>query len=71
MEKYKRQDVSPIEKENERDENYKGSNSQIDSERTSDNYHLIYPQGKYIERQVHRYDKQAAFYSHFETQDTL
>ncbi len=49
MEKYKRQDVSPIEKENERDENYIGSNPQIDSEKTSDNYHIIYPQGKYIE----------------------
>lgn len=49
MEKYKRQDVSPIEKENERDENYQGSNPQIDSERTSGNYHIIYPQSKYIE----------------------
>lgn len=49
MEKYKRQDVSPIEKENERDENYQGSNPQIDSERTDGNYHLIYPQGKYME----------------------
>ncbi len=49
MEKYKRQDVSPVEKENERDENYQGSNPQIDCERTSDNYHLIYPQGKYID----------------------
>ena len=49
MEKYKRQDVSPVEKENERDENYQGSNPQIDSERTDGNYHLIYPQGKYIE----------------------
>ncbi len=49
MEKYKRQDVSPIEKENERDKNYIGSNPQIDSERTSENYHIIYPQGKYID----------------------
>ena len=49
MEKYKRQDISPVEKENERDENYQGSNPQIDCERTSDNYHLIYPQGKYID----------------------
>ena len=49
MEKYKRQDVSPIEKENERDENYIGSNPQIDCERTNGNYHLIYPQGKYID----------------------
>ena len=49
MEKYKRQDLSPIDKENERDKNYIGSNPQIDSERTSENYHIIYPQGKYIE----------------------
>ena len=48
MEKYKRQDISPVEKENERDENYQGFNPQIDCERTSDNYHIIYPQGKYI-----------------------
>lgn len=38
----------PVEKESERDGNYQGSNPQIDSERTSDNYHIIYPQGKYI-----------------------
>ena len=49
MEKYKRQDVSPVEKENERDEKYQGNNPQIDSERTSGNYHIFYPQGKYIE----------------------
>ncbi len=49
MEKYKRQDVSPVEKENERDENYQGTNPQIDCERTDGNYHLIYPQGKYID----------------------
>lgn len=49
MEKYKRQDITSIEKENERDENYQGSNPQIDSERTGRNYHIIYPQGKYID----------------------
>lgn len=38
MEKYHKQDVAPIEKENERDENYEASNSQIDSERTKNNY---------------------------------
>ena len=38
MEKYHKQDVAPIEKENERDENYKASNPQIDSERTRNNY---------------------------------
>ena len=49
MEKYKRQDISPVEKENERDENYDATNPQIDSEKTKNNYHIIYPQGKYID----------------------
>ena len=49
MEKYKRQDVSPVEKENERDEKYDATNPQIDSERTKNNYHIISPQGKYID----------------------
>ena len=40
MEKYHKQDVAPIEKENERDENYEASNPQIDSERTRNNYHF-------------------------------
>ena len=38
MEKYHKQDVAPIEKENERDEKYKSDNPQIDSERTKKNY---------------------------------
>lgn len=38
MEKYHKQDVATIEKENERDENYEASNPQIDSERTRNNY---------------------------------
>ena len=38
MEKYHKQDVAPIEKENERDENYEASNPQIASERTRNNY---------------------------------
>ena len=38
MEKYHKQGVVPIEKENERDENYEASNPQIDSERTRNNY---------------------------------
>ena len=38
MEKYHKQDVVPIEKENERDENCEASNPQIDSERTRNNY---------------------------------
>ena len=38
MEKYHKQDVAPIEKENERNENYEATNPQIDSERTRNNY---------------------------------
>lgn len=38
MEKYHKQDVAPIEKENERNENYESSNPQIDCERTRNNY---------------------------------
>ena len=38
MEKYHKQDIAPIEKENERDENYEASNPQIYSERTRNNY---------------------------------
>ena len=38
MEKYHKQDVAPIEKENERDEKYKSDNPQIDSKRTKNNY---------------------------------
>ena len=41
MEKYHKTDIAPIEKENERDENYEAKNPQIDSERTSNNYHLV------------------------------
>lgn len=41
MEKYHKTDIYPVEKENERDENYKASNPQIDSERTKDNYHTF------------------------------
>ena len=49
MEKYKRQDISLIERENERDETYEGPNPQIDRTRTSKNYHVIAPEKKYIE----------------------
>ena len=38
MEKYHKQDVASIEKENERDENYEAANPQIDSGRTRNNY---------------------------------
>ena len=46
MEKYHKQDVAPIEKENERDENYKSDNPQIDSERTRNNYRFTPHFGK-------------------------
>ena len=49
MEKYKRQEVSPVEEENERDESYQATNPNIDSSRTQDNYHIIYPFKSYIE----------------------
>ena len=49
MEKYKRQEVSPVEQENERDETYQASNPQIDSSRTYLNYHIIYPMKRYME----------------------
>ena len=48
MEKYKRQEVSPVEEENERDENYEASNPQIDSSRTNRNYHLVTPPPTYL-----------------------
>jgi len=41
MEKYHKTDICPVEKENERDENYEASNPQIDSKRTKDNYHTF------------------------------
>lgn len=46
MEKYHKQDVAPIEKENERDKNYEASNPQIDSERTKNNYRFTPHFGK-------------------------
>ncbi len=49
MEKYKRQEVSPVEEENERDESYQASNPNIDSSRTMYNYNIIYPDKSYIE----------------------
>lgn len=49
MEKYKRQEVSPVEEENERDESYEASNPQIDSGRTNRNYHLVTPPPTYME----------------------
>jgi len=49
MEKYKRQEVSPVEEENERDETYAASNPRIDKTRTHLNYHLIRPRDGYID----------------------
>lgn len=48
MEKYQRDDIVGIERENERDETYRSkSNPQIDSERTPHNYHFIKPDDTY------------------------
>ncbi len=41
MEKYHKTDICPVEKENERDENYEASNPQIDRERTKDKYNTF------------------------------
>lgn len=52
MKKYnnqKRDNVTPIEKENERDENYNPDNPQIDLTRTAYNYHTVYPKSGYME----------------------
>lgn len=49
MEKYTRQEVTPVEKENERDETYEASNPQINSDRTKNNYHIVSPKGNYME----------------------
>ena len=49
MEKYHKQDIAPIERENERDGNYKSVNPQIDSSKTKDNYHMHSPDGSYTE----------------------
>ena len=49
MEKYKRADVVGIERENERDENYKSTkNPQIDKSRTHLNYHTLPYEKKYL-----------------------
>ena len=49
MEKYHKNDVAPVERENERDENYISDNPQIDRARTKDNYHIIGGYGTYTE----------------------
>ena len=49
MEKYKRADIVGIEKENERDENYKSTrNPQIDKSKTRLNYHTVPHEKKYL-----------------------
>lgn len=49
MEKYKRADIVGIERENERDENYKSTrNPQIDKSRTHLNYHTLPHEKKYL-----------------------
>ena len=57
MEKYHKTDIAPIEKENERDENYQATNPQIDSSRTSGNYHLIHREQSYTEFINERIDR--------------
>ena len=52
MKKYnnkKRDNVTPIEMENERDENYNPDNPQIDLTRTHSNYNTVYPQSGYMD----------------------
>ena len=49
MEKYHKTDICPIENENERDENYVGSNTCIDSSRTKDNYRLLFRNTSYTD----------------------
>ena len=53
MEKYQRTDITGVENENERDENYEGSNPQIDSDRTFTNYHTVRRDEKYLDF-IHR-----------------
>ena len=49
MEKYHKNDVAPVEQENERGENYISDNPQIDRIRTKDNYHIISGYSTYTE----------------------
>ncbi len=49
MEKYHKTDICPIENENERNENYIGSNTCIDSSRTKDNYRLLFRSSSYTD----------------------
>ena len=49
MEKYHKSDICPIEKENERGENYKADNPQIDREKTIHNYNFVIQRKSYTE----------------------
>ena len=49
MQKFHKNDVAPVERENERDENYISDNPQIDRARTKDNYHIIGGYATYTE----------------------
>ena len=51
MDKYQRNAISGVERENERDENYKSTrNPQIDNNRTSENYHVMKTEDSYLKR---------------------
>ncbi len=49
LKKLKKDAVTGLEEENERDETYKADNPQIDNSRTKYNYHLATPSGKYLD----------------------
>ena len=49
MGKYHKTDIAPVENENERDENYRADNPQIDPTRTKNNYHIIKRQRSYTQ----------------------
>ena len=49
MQKFHKNDVALVERENERDENYISDNPQIDRVRTKDNYRLVSSYGTYTE----------------------
>ena len=53
MKKYGNKDknnITPIELENERDEFYKSENPDLDSSRTKNNFHTITPDGSYMDK---------------------
>ena len=48
MKKLHHDDIPPVEKENERDETYQGTNSKIDSTRTKNNIHFVQREQSYL-----------------------